>query len=106
MPDASLLYLHSIAQIDEVLGREYRFANRMLASVATGNFSLGYLRLCANHLADYRSTDVVLGGMRIEVLDLCPAEDRFVGLIKTTDFFRLRTVQGLKELRLELVGFN
>lgn len=108
MPDDSALYLYSKAEIDEVFRPEYRFAIRMLADAAKRNFSMGYLRFYAGDgpLADYRSMDAVFGGMRIEVMDLRVAEDRFVNLIKTTDFFRLTTIQGLKEMKLELVGSN
>ncbi|KAH7718273.1 hypothetical protein AAVH_14341, partial [Aphelenchoides avenae] len=106
MPDDSILDTNyrTRADIDEILWGECRFAIRMLADVATRNFSVGYLRLYAgdDYLVDYRSMDIILGGLRIEVLDLRLTEDRFVGLIKTTDFFRLTTIQGLKELKLEL----
>ncbi|KAH7706685.1 hypothetical protein AAVH_26099 [Aphelenchoides avenae] len=104
MPGDSVLYLCSRNETDETLRDEYRFAIRMLADVATRNFSVGYLRLYAGDdpLTNYRSMDIILGGMRIEVLDLWPSEDRFANLIKTTDFFHLRTIHGLRELRLKL----
>ncbi|KAH7706686.1 hypothetical protein AAVH_26100 [Aphelenchoides avenae] len=104
VPNDSVLYLYSRDETEETLREEYRFAIRMLASIATRNFSVGYLRLFAGDdpLTDYRSMDVVLGGMSIEVLDLWASEDRFVNLVKTTDFFHLRTIQRLRELRLEL----
>ncbi|KAH7695024.1 hypothetical protein AAVH_37923, partial [Aphelenchoides avenae] len=82
---------------------EYRFALRVMAALANRNFSVALLRLYAgdDRLTDYRSMDTVFGGMRVASVGLTAKEDRFVGLVKTTDFFRLPTIQGLKELRLD-----
>lgn len=84
-----------------------RFTIKMLASLAARNFSVGRIDLCAEaqRLSDYRSLDVIFGGLRMNELHLSCDEHRFVELVKTTDFFRMSKVQGLRQLRLELVCF-
>lgn len=106
MPDESVLSFRSKAEVDEIYLCECRFALRMLAALANRNFSVGHLQLFAgaDRLTDYRSMDAVFGGMRIKNVELRATEDRIVDLVKTTDFFRLATVQGLKKLKLDLVG--
>lgn len=83
----------------------FPFALKMLASLAVRNFSVGRLTLIDEtlRLSDYRSMDAFLGGMRVSELKLCCYEHRFFELVKTTDFFRRLTVQGLRELKLTLV---
>ncbi|KAH7673135.1 hypothetical protein AAVH_42386, partial [Aphelenchoides avenae] len=78
---------------------------KMLASLATHNVSVGDMHLDARaeRLSDYRSMDVVFGGMRISELDLSCCVNRFFELVKITDFFRMPTVQGLRGLRLTLM---
>ncbi|KAH7694096.1 hypothetical protein AAVH_38863, partial [Aphelenchoides avenae] len=80
------------------------FAIKMLASLATRNFSVGRVGLHAgaNRLADYRSMDAVFGGLRMSSLHLSCEERRFVELVKTTDFLRMATVQRLRKLELTL----
>ncbi|KAH7709760.1 hypothetical protein AAVH_22957 [Aphelenchoides avenae] len=83
---------------------DFHVAIKMLARLASRNFSVGCMDLCADaqRLSDYRSMDVVFGGLRMSELDLSCEEHRFVELVKTTDFFRMSTVQKLRQLKLNL----
>ncbi|KAH7720598.1 hypothetical protein AAVH_11929 [Aphelenchoides avenae] len=83
---------------------DFFFAIKMLADLAGRNFSTGCLRLSAEatRLSDYRSMDAVFGRMRMSELHLSCAEHRFVELVKTADFFRMPTIQALRELKLTL----
>ncbi|KAH7718037.1 hypothetical protein AAVH_14548 [Aphelenchoides avenae] len=78
----------------------------MLPSLAARNFSIGRLELdpVENRLSDYRSMDTVFGEMRVDTFDLAITEHRFVELVKTTDFFRMPTIQGFRRLDLFLTG--
>ncbi|KAH7708709.1 hypothetical protein AAVH_24037 [Aphelenchoides avenae] len=80
------------------------FAIKMLASLATRNFSVGHIELCAEsqRLTDYRSMDAVFIGMPMSELHLTCYERSFVELVKTTDFFRMSSLQRLRQLRLTL----
>ncbi|KAH7707959.1 hypothetical protein AAVH_24797 [Aphelenchoides avenae] len=83
---------------------DFSFTIKMLASLAACSVTVGRVELnaVAKRLADYRSMDAIFGGMRMSELHLSCYEHRFVELVKTTDFFRLSTIQGLRELKLTL----
>ncbi|KAH7716715.1 hypothetical protein AAVH_15897 [Aphelenchoides avenae] len=86
-------------------GSCFPFSIKMLAALASRNFSVGHVCLDTNdddRLSDYRSMDAIFGGMRLSSLDLSCEESRFVELVKTTDFYRTPTVQRLRELKLTL----
>ncbi|KAH7713842.1 hypothetical protein AAVH_18787 [Aphelenchoides avenae] len=80
-----------------------RFVLRMLAALVVGrNFSVGRLQMHAwdGKLTDYRSMDVIFGGgLRLDALHLYIGRQGLTNLIKTVDFLRMPTVQGLKELK-------
>ncbi|KAH7720596.1 hypothetical protein AAVH_11927 [Aphelenchoides avenae] len=96
----------SNSHVADLLAPDYElpFAIKMLADLASRNFSAGCVRLSAEtaRLSDYRSMDAVFGRMRMSELHLSCAEHRFVELVKTADFFRRPTIQGLRELKLTL----
>lgn len=75
----------------------------MLAALVVGrNFSVGRLQMHAwdGKLTDYRSMDVIFGGgLRLDALHLYIGRQGLTNLIKTVDFLRMPTVQGLKELK-------
>ncbi|KAH7716652.1 hypothetical protein AAVH_15935 [Aphelenchoides avenae] len=82
-----------------------RFSLKMLAALVDRNFSVGRLRMHAldGPLTDYRSLEVVFcGSLRLGALDLRIRRKSLVNLIKTTNFLRMPTIQGLTELRLIL----
>ncbi|KAH7715164.1 hypothetical protein AAVH_17438 [Aphelenchoides avenae] len=83
----------------------FPFTIKMLASLASRNVSVGDMHLDARaeRLSDYRSMDLIFGGMQMSELDLSCCENRFFELVKITDFFRMPTVQGLRGLRLTLM---
>ncbi|KAH7716019.1 hypothetical protein AAVH_16575 [Aphelenchoides avenae] len=84
----------------------FPFSIKMLAGLASQNLSIGHVYLSTDdddkRLSDYRSMDTIFGGMRISSLALSCEESCFVELVKTTDFFRMPTVQRLRELELNL----
>ncbi|KAH7696611.1 hypothetical protein AAVH_36317, partial [Aphelenchoides avenae] len=82
----------------------FSFTIKMLASLAAGSVTVGRVRLnaVAERLSDYRSIDSIFGGLRMSDLYLSCYEHRFVELVKITDFFRMSTIQGLRELKLTL----
>ncbi|KAH7709306.1 hypothetical protein AAVH_23417 [Aphelenchoides avenae] len=82
-----------------------RFSLKMLAALVDRNFSVGHLRMHAldGPLTDYRSLEVVFcGRMRLGALELRIRRKSLANLIKTTNFLRMPTIQGLTELRLIL----
>lgn len=82
------------------------FTLKMLAALANRNFSIGALRMRTDGggLSDYRSMNTVFGGgMRLAAIELRLFDHKFTSLVKTTDFFRMPTVQRLKALKLHLV---
>ncbi|KAH7716020.1 hypothetical protein AAVH_16576 [Aphelenchoides avenae] len=86
-------------------GSCFPFSIKMLAALASRNFSVGSVCLRTDddaRLSDYRSMDAIFGGMRLSSLDLSCEESRFVELVKTTDFYRTPTAQRLRELALTL----
>ncbi|KAH7707464.1 hypothetical protein AAVH_25285 [Aphelenchoides avenae] len=92
----------SNSHVDDLLAPDdYSFVMKMLADLVHRNFSVDRVKLSAGdaRLSDYRSMDVVFGVMRMTHLHLNCAEHRFFELVKTTDFFRMSTIQGLRELR-------
>ncbi|KAH7701039.1 hypothetical protein AAVH_31834, partial [Aphelenchoides avenae] len=96
---ASIRHYLSNSHVDvlEAPDNFFRFAMKMLPSLAYRNFSIGRLQLdpVENRLSDYRSIDTVFGEMRVDTFDLAITEHRFVELITTTDFFRMPAIQGL-----------
>ncbi|KAH7704677.1 hypothetical protein AAVH_28130, partial [Aphelenchoides avenae] len=76
-----------------------RFSLKMIAAlVMDHNFTMDRLRMHAvdGQLTDYRSMDVVFGGgMHLNALNLATGGQSLANLIKTTDFLRLPTVQGV-----------
>lgn len=103
-----------------------RFAVKMIAALVDRNFSVGALQLRAKDdqhpfhcpldtrairlqlsgLSDYRSMNTVFGGaMRLTTLEMSLFEDVCATLVMTTDFLRMRAVQRLKTLKLQLVRF-
>ncbi|KAH7712508.1 hypothetical protein AAVH_20163 [Aphelenchoides avenae] len=99
-------YLSSsyVADLQATLA-DFPFAIKMLASLAGRNFSVGSMKLFAEaeRLSDYRSMNAVFGGLLMGNLSLRMAEHRFVELVKTADFFRMSTVQGLRKQKLTFV---
>lgn len=83
----------------------FPFAIKMLAALASRNVSVGRVRLCAEteRFSDYRSMDKIFNKITTSDLSLSCLEHHFVNLVKTTDFFRLPTVRGLRQLKLTLV---
>ncbi|KAH7697461.1 hypothetical protein AAVH_35457, partial [Aphelenchoides avenae] len=83
---------------------DFSFAIKMLASLAARNVSVGSIELLAEteRLSDYRSMDAVFGGMSMSNLCLICDESRFIELVKTADFFRMSSIQRLRELKLTL----
>ncbi|KAH7693789.1 hypothetical protein AAVH_39172, partial [Aphelenchoides avenae] len=82
-----------------------RFSLKMLAALVDRNFSVGRLRMHAldGPLTDYRSLDAVFGGgIRLSALILRIRRKSLASLIKTANFLRMPTIQGLTELRLIL----
>ncbi|KAH7729759.1 hypothetical protein AAVH_02233 [Aphelenchoides avenae] len=89
-----------------IMPDEARFALKMASALSDWNSSVGRLCLRAEDapLTDYRSLDAVFGGdLRLTELDLRIGETHLGHLIRTTDFWRLPTVQALSELKLLLV---
>ncbi|KAH7697471.1 hypothetical protein AAVH_35446, partial [Aphelenchoides avenae] len=80
-----------------------RFSLKMLSALVSNNScSVGRLRLGAldGQLTDYRSMEVVFGGgLHLNALSLSISSLSLAKLIKTTDFLRLPTIQGLTELK-------
>ncbi|KAH7719208.1 hypothetical protein AAVH_13366 [Aphelenchoides avenae] len=79
-----------------------RFSLKMLAALVDRNFTVDRLRVGAldGQLTDYRSMDVVFGGgLRMNALSVAISSQSLASLIKTTEFLRLPTVQGLEELK-------
>ncbi|KAH7709071.1 hypothetical protein AAVH_23652 [Aphelenchoides avenae] len=84
---------------------EPSFSLKMLAALVNRNFTVSRLQMSAvdGPLTDFRSMDAIFGGgVRLDALTLGMREECFERLIKTTDFMRMPTVQGLKEFKLEL----
>ncbi|KAH7729756.1 hypothetical protein AAVH_02230 [Aphelenchoides avenae] len=89
-----------------IMPDEARFALKMVSALSDWNFSVGRLCLRAEDapLTDYRSLNTVFGGgLRLTELNLRICETHLGHLIRTTDFWRLPTVQALSELKLLLV---
>lgn len=82
----------------------YHFCMRMLAALTARNVSVGefWLKAFEENMSDYRSMDTVFGsgGLRMSVLNLSMGDSDSARLIKTTDFLRTPTVQGLSALTL------
>ncbi|KAH7717309.1 hypothetical protein AAVH_15256 [Aphelenchoides avenae] len=93
-----------VAELRAPEGDNFPFAIKMLACLAARNFSVGLMHLHARgqRLCDYRSMDAVFGGMRMAILHLSCDEQQFVGLVKTTDVFRMSAIQGLRAPKLTL----